>query len=134
MTTPQNAHPRPAPDADTAPFWDGCRGHRLLLQRCDECATWRFPPRPRCPACRSDRADWREASGRGAVESYTICHPPVLPAFADRAPYDVIVVRLEEGPLIVSNLTSGSPEVGMAVACTFVDIDSELSLPQFRPA
>lgn len=125
-------HPHPAPDADTAPFWDGCRKHKLLLQRCGECASWRFPPRPRCPSCTSDSFRWEPASGRGTVASYTICHPPVLPAFADRVPYNVIVVELDEGPFIVSNLVDGDAAVDTAVEVTFVDVDSELSLPQFR--
>ena len=127
------AHPRPAPDADNAPFWAACREHRLLIQRCDGCGAWRFPPRPRCPICRADQASWQQASGRGAVFSFTVCHPPVLPAFADRTPYNVIVVRLEEGPLLVSNLVDAEATVGMPVEVCFVDVDNELTLPQFRP-
>src|SRR3954468_9859935 len=128
MTTP---HPRPAPDPDTAPFWTACRDHRLVLQRCGRCSTWRFPPRPVCPLCTSTDVTWREASGRGLVHSYTICHPPVLPAFAERTPYAVIVVELDEGPYIVSNLLDADPEIGQPVRVTFVDVDSELTLPQF---
>jgi uncharacterized OB-fold protein len=56
----------------------------------------------------------------------------VLPAFADRVPYNVIVVELEEGPFIVSNLLDADPAVDTAVAVTFIDIDNDLSLPQFR--
>jgi uncharacterized OB-fold protein len=56
----------------------------------------------------------------------------VLPAFADRVPYNVIVVELDEGPFIVSNLVDGDAAVDTAVEVTFVDVDSELSLPQFR--
>lgn len=126
------SHPYPAPDADAMPFWEGCRAHQLLLQRCGECSTWRFPPRPRCPSCRSNTSRWEQASGRGTIASYTICHPPVLPAFADRVPYNVIVVELEEGPFIVSNLVDADPAVDAAVHVAFVDIDDELSLPQFR--
>jgi uncharacterized OB-fold protein len=126
-------HPRPVLDADNAPFWLGCREHRLLLQRCDECATWRFPPRPRCASCQSASVSWSQASGRGEVVSFTICHPPVLPAYADKVPYNVIVVRLDEGPHIVSNLIDAEPAVGLAVAACFTDIDDELTLPQFHP-
>jgi uncharacterized OB-fold protein len=125
-------HPHPAPDEDTAPFWDGCRSHQLMLQRCAGCDSWRFPPRPRCPSCLSSAFTWEAASGDGVIASYTICHPPVLPAFADRVPYDVIVVELAEGPFLVSNLVEGSPSVGAPVTVTFIDIDAELSLPQFR--
>ena len=126
-------HPRPVLDAENEPFWRGCRSHELLLQRCDACGTWRFPPRARCVSCLSADGSWVAASGRGEIASYTICHPPVLPAYANRVPYNVIVVRLEEGPHLVSNLLDGDPQVGMAVAVTFVDIDDEVTLPQFQP-
>jgi uncharacterized OB-fold protein len=127
-------HPRPVLDADNRPFWLGCRDRRLMLQRCDACGTWRFPPRPHCPACRSSQASWEQSSGKGEIVSFTICHPPVLPAFQGRTPYDVVVVRLEEGPLIVSNMLDVEPDVGMAVKVWFVDVDDDLTLPQFRKA
>jgi uncharacterized OB-fold protein len=125
-------HPRPAPDADTEPFWEGCRHHLLLLQQCGECATWRFPPRPRCPSCRSQQFAWKATSGQGSVASYTICHPPVLPAYVDRVPYNVIVVELVEGPFMISNLIDAEPRLDAVVEVTFVDVDDELTLPQFR--
>jgi uncharacterized protein len=124
-------HPRPAPDPDTAPFWAGCRAHQLLLQRCASCRAWRFPPRPVCAACTSAETTWDAASGRGIIHSYTVCHPPVLAAFADRTPYNVIVVQLAEGPFLVSNLVDDEPEVGQAVTVTFADVDADLTLPQF---
>ena len=124
-------HPRAAPDNDTEPFWAGCHEHALTLQQCDDCATYRFPPRPRCPSCRSDAVSWQQGSGNGTIASYTLCHPPVLPAFAERTPYNVIVVQLDEGPFIVSNLIDGAPEIGARVSVTFTDIDDELTLPQF---
>ena len=129
-------HPHPVPTLDSAPFWDWCRRHELRLQRCAECGTWRFHPRPRCPSCRSSAHEWSPTSGRGTVYTFTICHPPVLPAFAGRVPYNAVVVRLDEGPFMVSNLVECSNEeieIGMAVEVVFVDVDDELTLPQFRP-
>ena len=73
-------------------------------------------------------------TGAGRVASYTIAHPPVLPAFADRVPYNAVVVQLEEGPYMVSNLVgieNDDIKVGMPVAVTFVDLDEALTLPQF---
>jgi uncharacterized protein len=125
------AHPRPLPDADNEQFWQSCRAHKFLLQRCEDCGRVRFPPRPICARCRSTRTTWQEASGRGEVFSFTICHPPVLPAFADRTPYNVVVVRLDEGPLVVSNLVDAEADVGLPVQLCFVEIDEELTLPQF---
>ena len=128
------AHPQPVPDADTSPFWDACRRHELLLQQCGSCASWRFPPRPRCPSCRSDRFSWQHVSGKGRIASYTICHPPVLAAYADRVPYNVVVVELAEGPFIISNLVDAEPSIDTRVEVTFVDVADDLTLPQFRSA
>jgi uncharacterized OB-fold protein len=75
-------------------------------------------------------------AGTGTVASYTVLYPPVLPAFADRVPYNAVVVQLDEGPFMVSNLLgvdNADLAVGMRVAVTFVDIDDEYTLPQFRP-
>jgi uncharacterized OB-fold protein len=61
----------------------------------------------------------------------------VLPAFADRVPYNAVVVELDEGPFMVSNLldvANDDLEVGMAVEVAYVDLDDETTLPQFRPA
>ncbi|MFA5883842.1 MAG: OB-fold domain-containing protein [Acidimicrobiia bacterium] len=128
--------PRPVPGPDEAPFWEWCRRHELRLQQCDDCGTFRHPPRPRCPQCRSDRASWNAVRGTGTVASFTIVHPPVLRAFADRVPYNAVVVQLDEGPFMVSNLldvANDAIEVGMPVTVTFTDLDDEIALPQFRP-
>lgn len=128
--------PRPRPGPVEAPFWEWCRRHELRLPRCTECGTFRFPPRPRCPGCRSAAVAWEPVAGTGTVASYTIVHPPVLPAFADRVPYNAVVVQLDEGPFMVSNLVDVADDeltVGMRVQVTFVDLDDDLTLPQFRP-
>ena len=73
--------------------------------------------------------------GTGTVASFTICYPPVLPAFADRVPYNAVVVQLDEGPFMVSNLVDIENEASRSasrVEVTFVDLDDEMTLPQFR--
>jgi uncharacterized OB-fold protein len=129
-------YPKPLTEGDGAPFWEFCRRHELRVQRCESCGHYRHHPRPRCPNCRSDDFAWAECSGTGSVYSYTICHPPVLPAFADAVPYNVAVIELAEGPFMVSNIVDCPNEdlfVGMAVELCFVEIDEELTIPQFRP-
>jgi len=130
-------YPKPAPSEGDAPFWEWCQRHELRIQRCDDCGAFRFHPRPRCPECQSARYQWTPVSGSATVASFTICHPPVLPAYADRVPYNAVVVQLAEGPFMVSNLVdvdNDAIEVGMPVEVTFVEIDEELTIPQFRPA
>lgn len=73
--------PRPVINRDNAGFWEGVRGHRLLIQRCTGCRTLRFPWLPGCNACGSPEWDTVEASGVGMVFSYVVMHHPPFPAF-----------------------------------------------------
>jgi uncharacterized protein len=127
--------PRPEPDDDSHPFWEGCREEKLLLQRCGECNAFRYPPRPVCPHCSAFGVDWVESSGRGRVYSWVIAHHPVHPAVVDRVPYNIVLVELDEGPRLVSNLVDTLPdeiEVGQPVEVVFEHVSAELTLPKFR--
>ncbi|MDT7839296.1 Zn-ribbon domain-containing OB-fold protein [Streptomyces justiciae] len=103
----------PVIDPEGAPFWRYAAQGELRVQACADCGELRFPPRPCCPHCRSFGTEWRPVSGHGRVWSYVVPHPPLLPDYAERAPYNVIVVELEEAPHIrlVGNLVSeaGAP-------------------------
>ena len=128
--------PRPPASGDGAEFWDFARKGELRIQRCTACGLHRYFPRPRCSNCQSALFDWALCAGTGSVHSFTICYPPVLPAFAAKVPYNVVVVELDEGPFIVSNLVDCENEeitVGMPVTVCFLEIDAELTVPQFRP-
>jgi len=91
---------------EDAPFWEGVERGELRVQGCARCGRMRFPPRPFCPACQAPESAWQATSGRGTLWSYVIAHPPLVPPFAELAPYNVIVVALEEDPHIrmVGNL------------------------------
>lgn len=90
--------PLPSFDECSAPFWEACGAGELRVQRCRECGRLRMPPRPMCPWCRSFDHSWDAMSGTGTVWSYVVPHPPLLPAFAEVAPYNVIVVQLDDDP------------------------------------
>ncbi|MFD9390326.1 Zn-ribbon domain-containing OB-fold protein [Streptomyces sp. NPDC060000] len=98
----------PVTDADGAPFWQYAAQGELRVQACGDCGEPRFPPRPCCPHCQSFASEWRLMSGRGRIWSYAVPHPPLLPDYAARAPYNVILVELAEAPRIrmVGNLVS----------------------------
>jgi uncharacterized OB-fold protein len=110
-------------DPTTAPFWEGCARGELLVQACASCGLRRMPPRPMCPRCRSIEAAWEPTSGRGRIWSFIVPHPPLLPAFAEVAPYNAIIVELEEDPLIrfAGNLvTSADGEINEIDPATIV--------------
>lgn len=95
-------------DPDSQAFWAGTARGELLVQACTECGRSRIPPRPMCPACNSLRHAWQPLSGRGTIWSYVVPHPPLLPAYAALAPYNVVTVTLEENPTLrlVGNLVA----------------------------
>ena len=62
---------RPIVTEDSAIFWDAAAQHRLVAQRCAECATLRHPPAPDVPALRLARGRGRRALGRGARSTAT---------------------------------------------------------------
>ncbi|SEC20740.1 bifunctional MaoC family dehydratase N-terminal/OB-fold nucleic acid binding domain-containing protein [Streptomyces melanosporofaciens] len=127
--------PRPVVNRDNAGFWEGVARHRLLIQRCLDCAAPRFPWLPGCGACGSQRWEAVEASGAGAVFSYVVMHHPPFPAFDP--PYAVGLIELAEGVRMVCGIT-GVPydkvRIGMPVELEFLRVDEELELPVFRGA
>jgi len=132
---------RPLPAADDAsePYWQGCREGELRMQRCAPCGHLRFPPRPMCPRCQSLESGWVRVSGRGSVFSFVVAHPPLLPAFAERAPLAILLVELEEGDdlRVVGNLMDAGPgdvEIGMPVEVVFERVSDDVALPQWRRA
>lgn len=105
---------RPVTDTDGAPFWEYAARGELRVQACADCREPRFPPRPCCPHCQSFASEWRPTSGRGRIWSYVVPHPPLLPDYAAQAPYNVVVVELDDAPRVrlVGNLVS---EAGAAL-------------------
>lgn len=105
---------QPVRTEEAAGFWEGTAAGELRVQECARCGRLRFPPRPMCPTCQSVDRGWRVMSGLGTIWSYSIPHPPLLPAYAAVAPYNVILVELDEDPKIrmVGNLVT-SPAGGI---------------------
>jgi uncharacterized OB-fold protein len=101
--------PLPATDDPIdAAFWQATRRGELVVQACRACGRLRFPPRPMCPHCQSFDHDWQRMSGGGRIWSFAVPHPPLLPSFARIAPYNVIIVELDDDPSIrmVGNLVT----------------------------
>jgi uncharacterized OB-fold protein len=70
------------------------------------------------------------------VWSWVVAHPPVLPSFADRVPFNVAVIDLDEGVRMIGNIfdiENDDIHEGLTVEVTFEDVEDGLSLPQWRP-
>jgi uncharacterized protein len=120
----------PIVSPEARPYWEGARDGRLCLQRCVACAAVVWYPRGVCPGCGETRLEWFQATGRGAVYSFSVVRRGS--PFGAIAPYVLAYVELEEGPRVLSNLVNCDPEsvtVGSAVRAVF-----DGGLVRFEPA
>ena len=125
--------PVPRKYLDFEGFWTGVDQGKLLLQKCADCGEWRHIPKPMCPKCHSVEKEWVPVSGKGVVYSWVTYKESPHPAF--KTPYSVVLVELEEGMRIVSNLVDVKPDeiaIGMPVEVTFDKITEEVTLPKFK--
>jgi uncharacterized OB-fold protein len=128
--------PVPAITPEMQPFYDGTARHELWLQRCSACGAFRFPAREVCSECLSADSTWERASGRGEIWSFTILHQVYHPAFAAEAPYAVVIVKLDEGPKLTSNLRGTAARdvrIGTRVEVGFEEFGG-VTLPVFMKA
>jgi len=141
LILPDVSHP------EVARFWEGCAAGELRIQVCASCGRRRMPPRPMCPYCRSFDDRWEVMSGRARVWSVVVPHPPLLPAYGNQAPYNVVVVALEDDPSIrlVGNIVSGAGEplnsidphtveIGDELRVVFAQVADDVWLPQWIDA
>ncbi len=130
------AKPLPLIDEVSRPFWEAARRSELRLQRCAACGHVWHPPGPCCPECLSSRFDWTPMSGLGTVWSFIVYHHCWHPGFAGDIPYNVALVRLDEGPVVTTNIVGISNEqiqVGMPVTAAFDPVTEDVTLLKFRP-
>ena len=134
----------PAVDEVNEPFWEGARRGELRVQQCAETGRLIFPPRPMSPWSPHTQPTWTRVSGRGTIWSFVVPHPPLLPQFAALAPYNVILVALDEDPRVrlVGNLVTSAGgaidevdpraiEIGAPVRVVFERINDEFHLPRW---
>lgn len=118
------------------------RGHyeaaargRLAVSRCTACELLFHYPRPQCPRCHGDQLVWEEVSGEATV---LVAAPVFRPPWNDLprpVPYAVAVVRLAEGPQMVSTVEQCDPvqvRAGLRVRAVFERIGG-LGLVRFVP-
>jgi len=123
---------------DNREHFEGLQTGRLLLPRCDRCATVIWYPRHFCPACGSLEVSWFEATGRGTLHSFSIVRRGQGP-YAEAGPYVLAYVELEEGPRLMTNLLlepAGFDHlaIGQAVEMVIERADGVPPLLRFRRA
>jgi uncharacterized OB-fold protein len=131
-----SAKPLPEVTPESRPFWEGCRRHELLIQRCRTCGALQYYPRGVCAACWSGDLEWLRSAGRGTVYTFTVVHRSQAPGFKDALPYVLAYVELAEGVQVLTNLADVDPAqvaIGMPVAVVFDEVTAEVTLPGFGP-
>lgn len=98
----------PPVDDLSRPFFEGALAGELRIPCCPETGRLFFPPRAASPFAPHRAHGWKTVSGRGTIWSFVVAHPPLLPAWAERAPYLVVAVALDEEPTVrlVGNLVA----------------------------
>lgn len=118
-------------------YWKFTQQHELRLQRCSRCRQFRFPASAVCPECDADEAEWIAVSGNGTLFSWVVFHKCYFPGFAQEIPYNVAMIRLDEGPMFISNVTgvdNAALRKGMRLSVYFEDVSEEFTIPKFRPS
>jgi uncharacterized OB-fold protein len=127
--------PLPVIEKWNAPYWQAAKQHEFVGQRCRKCGYVHLPPGPVCTNCLSDDQEWIQLSGKGTINSYGVYHQQWHSGFTDDIPYNVALIELAEGPLIISQVIGCENDAlacGLAVEVTFDDVTPEITLPKFR--
>lgn len=122
--------PAPVPNLETQAFWDAAADGKLLLKHCRACNEAHHYPRALCPHCFSDQTEWRQASGKGVIYTYSVMRRAPVP-------YAIAYVTLDEGPTMMTNIVEcdlDAIRIGQRVTVVFKPSDGGPPVPMFKPA
>ena len=122
------------PSPETAGYWAGVTRRELLLKYSPTAKRWYHPKRIVCTETGSADLEWRRASGRGTVYSFSEVHRAPGPVFASAVPYTVGLVRLEEGVHLFTRFIAdpGPITIGAPARVDFQVLEGGVLLPVFR--
>ena len=106
-------------------------GARLLIKYCAACGDYHHYPRAICPHCFSDRTEWREAKGTGAIYTWSVLRRGVP------VPYCIAYVTLDEGVTMLTNIVDcdlDAVRIGQRVRVVFKPSAGGPPVPMFAPA
>ena len=120
----------------SAPYWEGTKQQKLVIQRCRVTGKYQHFPRPvSIFTGRRRDVEWREVSGKGEVFSYTIAERGT-PAFRGAEPYAVVSVTLDVGVNFIANIVNCTAEelrIGMQVEPYWHPLEDGTHLLMFQP-
>lgn len=121
-----------APDVnpESKPFWDAAADGKLMLKHCTACGEKHYYPRSICPSCGSDKTEWFQSSGKGAIYTLSTMRRGA------NAPYTLAWVMLDDGPAMVTNIDTDNHDalaIDQRVIVKFVPSDGGAPYPLFTP-
>ena len=119
----------PAVNPETRPFWDAAREGRFLVPLCAACGRAHWYPRAICPFCAGDKVEWRKASGKGTIYTFSVMRRV-------KEPYAIAHVTLAEGPTMLTNIVNcdfDKLHIGQPVAVVFQETEGGPPVPMFKP-
>ena len=135
MNTKKAKRPLPQPTETTRPFWNAANEHKLMLQYDPDARCYQFYPRMTSVKTGKRNLEWRQASGKGTVFSYTDTYVPVA-GFEDIAPYALVMIDLDEGVRILANFKNYRPEhmkIGQRVRVCWEKASDDITMFAFEP-
>jgi uncharacterized OB-fold protein len=126
----------PRASDEAAPFWDATREQRFVLPWCTDCERALWYPRTTCPSCFGSAVEWRADAGRGTVYAASVHTRPGPGRDAADGAYVVVLVDLDAGVRMMSNVVGCRPETvtaGMRVTVAWEPLSDGRNVPVFRP-
>lgn len=138
MSETDNTVQAPGPEITdlNRPYWDALKDGRLTYQCCQACGHKWLPARAECPGCLGEDWSWAQASGRARLISWVVYRIAYHASFAQRLPYTVAVVELDEGPRLFSNIVDADAsrlKIDMPLRMVIED-EGGFAVPRFNPA
>ncbi|GGN52054.1 Zn-ribbon domain-containing OB-fold protein [Oceanobacillus indicireducens] len=124
---------KPVYDEESRPFWEGLNNKELLIQQCKSCNKHIFYPRSLCPFCFSEEIQWKKASGKAKIYSYTVIHQAFGP-FKEETPFIVGIVELDEGVRMMTRIIGEREqvEIDKEASVLFHRMSDDFTLPYFQ--
>jgi uncharacterized OB-fold protein len=121
--------PSPLVSVENEAFWNAAKQGRFTVPTCAACGKAHWYPRAICPFCASDKIEWRAASGKGTIYTYSVMRRAPVP-------YAIAYVTLQEGVSMMTNIVDcdlDKIKIGQAVRLVFRPSDGGPPVPMFTP-
>ncbi|MBL4906988.1 MAG: OB-fold domain-containing protein [Sneathiella sp.] len=131
MIAEKRTMPAPTIDPETQEYWSAIEAGKFLLRYCNACEAPHYYPRTICPHCGSDDTEFKEASGKGIIYSYSVMRRVPVP-------YAIAYVTLEGTDIsMMTNIVECDLDdlhVGQEVKMVFSETEGDgPPLPTFTP-